>query len=635
MSNKEQKIIAICAARDCDPAYLSTFSSFAKEYNYKVLYFFSFSDLYTTESHDIGEKNIYQLINYDLIDGLIIMAQSIKNQEVLHSLTRAANKAKIPAISIDCPLEGCYNIEFNYDKAVECIITHLIEKHNISRINFIAGFRGNDYSEHRLSIYRKVLEEHNLPIEEERIGYGDFWQVPTNAVLDCFFASELPFPQAIVCANDTMAITTYDRLINAGYRVPEDVMVTGIDGIPEALQHTPSITTAKQDLEGGARKAYDILADLFEGKSCDKQIWIDSQIVYGGSCGCNPNSLSDTNPLMRSLYNNIEGTKWFNNRQIRMIADLTDKSSFQEVFDRMKHYTKEFDSSRFWLCIVDDFLIEEEFSDIIEDANLKRNGYSSKMDLMLYRNQGEWQGIMDFETTQLLPNLMGIFEEIDNIIFFPLHVHAQTIGYAALSFDDTDINITHCHQFFMNVSIALEVTKTHRRQETIIQNLENKYVHDPLTGLFNRRGFYQRVTEMYADCVANQELIMIISVDLNGLKPINDTYGHADGDIAISTVAKALMTSARRNDVCARFGGDEFVVAGTLSNEEEAEEYIKNVQSFLDAFNADSGKPYEVSASFGLVAAIPNDSITLDEFIGQADEKMYAEKAKHHLSRSR
>ena len=128
---------------------------------------------------------------------------------------------------------------------------------------------------------------------------------------------------------------------------------------------------------------------------------------------------------------------------------------------------------------------------------------------------------------------------------------------------------------------------------------------------------------------------MMISIDLNGLKPINDTYGHADGDIAISTVAKALMTAARQNDVCARFGGDEFIVAGSLSSEAEADQYIKDVQSFLDDFNASSGKPYDVSASFGLVSAVPNESITLDEFIGQADEKMYAEKAKHHLSRSR
>ncbi len=635
MSNNNQKIIAVCAARDCDPAYLFTFSQLAKEYNFKVLYFFSFSDLYTTESHDIGEKNIYQLINYDMIDGLLIMAQSIKNREVLISLTEAAAKADIPALTIDCPLEGCYNIVFDYDKAIEEIITHLVEVHNLRRINFIAGIQGNDYSEHRLSIYRKVLREHDIPVEEERIGYGDFWQVPTNAVLDRFLASELPFPEAIVCANDTMAIATYDRLTEEGYTIPDDVVITGFDGLEEAVQHTPSITTAKHDLTGASVAAYELLTDLFKGKKREKQVYINSKLIYGHSCGCPAHSLVQHNPLIRSLYDNIESSKWFNARQIRMIADLTDKSSFQEVFESMKDYAGEFNASHFWLCIVDDFLMEEEFSDILEDAALKRNTYSSKMDLMLYRKQGEWQGIIDFETKQLLPNIEGVFDEVDNIIFFPLHVHALTIGYAALSFDDPNIKIAHCHQFFMNVSIALEVTKTHRRQETIIQNLENKYVHDPLTGLFNRRGFYQKVTDMYANCANNQELIMIISVDLNGLKPINDTYGHADGDIAISTVAKALMTASRRDDVCARFGGDEFVVAGPLSSEEEANQYIKNVQSFLDDFNAGSGKPYDVSASFGLVAAIPNDSVTLDEFIHHADEKMYAEKAKHHLSRSR
>lgn len=641
MSEMKQKIIGVCVGgieEEYNDLFLHALKQYSREYNFKLLYFYSFSSLYVMESHDKGEKRIFQLINYDLLDGIILLGQSIKSAETLDEIVRTATAKNLPVVSIDCHLDDCYNINFNYDKPFEQIINHLIEEHHVTHLNFIAGIKGNDFSEHRLSIFRKILEEHNIPVEEERIGYGDFWYGPTNEVMDRFLSSELPFPEAIVCANDSMAITAYDRLTEAGYRVPEDILLTGFDGIQEALHHTPSLTTAKRDFEGTIRATFDIFSNLFNGNEQDDEVTVDSQLTLGGSCchTATEHTLNERhNQLIRSMYSKADATNDFYARQLRMTADLTDRNSFQEIFDKIRLYADEFLEPSLWVCIVDNFLVEEEFSDILEESIYKRNGYSSKMDLMLYRKGREWQGIMDFETKNLLPDLEGILEEHDNIVFFPLHVHEQTIGYAALSPDDGKVNVRHCFQFFMNISIALEMTKSKNRQQTIIQNLENKYVHDPLTGLLNRRGFYQKVTEIYDTCTKNQTLIMIVSVDLNGLKPINDTYGHADGDIAISTVAKALMTCAGRAIVCARFGGDEFVVAGHLNKEEEGDKFINQVQDYLADFNKDSGKPYQVSASFGLIVAIPNEQFTLDEFISQADERMYAEKAKHHLSRSR
>ena len=634
----ENKIIGVCAA-GTDEEYTETFlqllSQYGIKYHYKILYFYSFSPLFTQESHDFGERKIFRLINYDMLDGLIVLGQTIKCPEVIDSIVDTAHNKNIPIVAIDCQIKGCYNINFNYDKAMEQILVHLIEVHHVKRFNFIAGIKGNDFSERRLSIFRRVLQEHNIPVEEERIGYGDFWYGPTNEVMDRFLSSTLPFPEAIVCSNDSMAIAAYNRLSEAGYRVPEDVILTGFDGIEEALQHIPSLTTARHDYEGVVQAAYTILSNLFAGRKQKKQVWVDSRLLLAESCGCTSKQELHFNTLVRSMFSKVELNTNFNSRQIRMTADLTDCKSFQEVFEKIKDYADEFSNPHLWLCVVDNFLIEEEFSDILEESSHHLSGYSSKMDLMLCRIYNEWQGIMDFETKNLLPNLEEIWKETNNIVFFPLHVHDQTIGYAALSFDDGILDILHLYQFFMNISITLEVTKSHRRQQTIIQNLENKYVHDPLTGLFNRRGFYQKVTQMYQTCLEKQTPIMIISVDLNGLKPINDTYGHADGDIAISTVAKALITCAGQEDVCARFGGDEFVVAGTLSDGTQAMDYVGRVQNYLKHFNENSGKLYQVSASFGLVVAVPNDTITLDEFIRQADEKMYTEKAIHHLSRSR
>jgi diguanylate cyclase (GGDEF)-like protein len=153
----------------------------------------------------------------------------------------------------------------------------------------------------------------------------------------------------------------------------------------------------------------------------------------------------------------------------------------------------------------------------------------------------------------------------------------------------------------------------------------------------NRRGFYQRVQPLFEQCAKTNTPFVLVSADLNGLKTINDTYGHADGDIAISTVGQALAQESSANATCARFGGDEFVAAwacNSSSSEEEAA-FRKRIQNYLDEFNASSGKPYTISSSLGIVVAVPSEDITLDEFIKVTDEKMYEEKAKYHQTHKR
>lgn len=641
MSENKERIIAVCAAgvdEEYNEAFLSAFAECAKKLHYKSLFFHSFSPLYDMIPHDKGERKIYDLINFDLIDGLVILSQSVKSAPCIQEIIDRARKKDIPVISIDSPLQfdGCYHIRFNYEKAMEKIVTHVIEEHHAEHINFIAGFKGNEYSEQRLNAYRKVLQAHNIPVEEERIGYGDFWFGPTQKAVEEFITSDLPFPQAIVCANDSMAITAYEYLTKAGYRIPEDVILTGFDGILEALYHIPPIATAKHDITNIANAACKLLHDLYQEIPCENIILVDSLLLMNGTCGCVTNTLSQQNDLIRRLQFKIERGINFDTKQMRMIAGLTEHNSFQELFERLKLYAEDLPNHHFSLCIADNFLTEEEFSDILEESSTrKRSGYSSRMDEMLYRCHDEWMGITDFPTNDLLPHLDDVLTDCSSVIFFPLHVQEQIIGYAAFSYDQELPSMSQYYLFCTNVSLSLEIVKSHRRQQTIIQNLENKYVHDPLTGLLNRRGFYQKVTRVYNHCIEAEQPIMIISIDLNGLKPINDTYGHADGDIAISTIGKALLRAAKNGEVCARFGGDEFVVAGAVSCDEDTQEYINCVKQHMDLFNETSGKPYKISASFGCLAAVPNSSITLDEFIRQADERMYAEKAKHHLSRGR
>ena len=134
-------------------------------------------------------------------------------------------------------------------------------------------------------------------------------------------------------------------------------------------------------------------------------------------------------------------------------------------------------------------------------------------------------------------------------------------------------------------------------------------------------------------CINEEKHFIAISVDLNGLKKINDTYGHSDGDIAISAIGNILINSSFQDETCARFGGDEFVMAGPLADGLDANDFLDKIHQNINIYNKMHNHPYDVSASIGIITGIPTPEISLDDFIKAADEEMYKDKVLHHQLR--
>ncbi|MCR5624351.1 MAG: GGDEF domain-containing protein [Lachnospiraceae bacterium] len=637
MFSNGKRLIGICTSGIDDEyngSFLKAFTKYASAYDFKLMTFYTLSKLETGTRNDIGEANIFELINYAMLDGLIIMAETIKSEHILTSLVERAKIYNVPVVSIDKYLDGCCNISFNYDKAMEDLTRHLVEVHHYKVFNFISGIKGNEFSEKRLNIFKAVLREYDIDLDERRLGYGEFWGRPTKVVMENFLSSGLPLPDVIVCANDTMASTAFECLVEAGIRVPDDVAVTGFDGISFALNHQPVITTAAHDIDKTATETFDIFKNIFKGERVSKRRWVDSHIIIGGTCGCpNRQSRYSTNKLIESLSDKMNAMTYITQNQVRMVTDLTDNSNFFEIFEDLKRYVELYNSDYFMICVDDSFLMEQDITDIINSPDVIGPVYSPKMNLMLFRKKGEWQGITDFKTENILPDLDGLYEEIDNLVLYPMHVQDKTIGYAATDFEFGTLNLDLLYEFFMNLSTALELKKTYMLQQKFIDSLEEKYVHDPLTQTLNRRGFYMEIKDVYLRCRDEEKEFFIISADLNKLKVINDTYGHSDGDQAITAVANALSKSALHEEVCARFGGDEFIVAGELKEADFEKNYRERVKYHLDEYNSSSGKPYEVTVSIGIVTFIPNDDTPFDKRISEADEKMYKEKVSAHMNR--
>ncbi len=149
---------------------------------------------------------------------------------------------------------------------------------------------------------------------------------------------------------------------------------------------------------------------------------------------------------------------------------------------------------------------------------------------------------------------------------------------------------------------------------------------DELTGLYNRRGFLTLAQSHITQAARAQRRFVLVMADLDGLKPINDTYGHKDGDVAIRLAGDVLRHSFRSTDVVARLGGDEFAVLALETHEGSEAAMLARVQAGLDAANAGGGRPYRIGMSLGLHPFAADGKVRLEDVMERADQLLYEQK---------
>ena len=155
---------------------------------------------------------------------------------------------------------------------------------------------------------------------------------------------------------------------------------------------------------------------------------------------------------------------------------------------------------------------------------------------------------------------------------------------------------------------------------------------DELTGLYNRRGFLMLAEQHMRLIKRGGPVSILVSIDLDGFKGVNDVYGHAEGDVALRRVANVLRIAFRDSDIIARFGGDEFVVLA-LDCGDMRDTLIERVMSALAADNARAARPYSLSLSMGTARFDPFARVPIDQLMAEADVKLYEEKRRRSAPR--
>jgi diguanylate cyclase (GGDEF)-like protein/PAS domain S-box-containing protein len=171
------------------------------------------------------------------------------------------------------------------------------------------------------------------------------------------------------------------------------------------------------------------------------------------------------------------------------------------------------------------------------------------------------------------------------------------------------------------VQVVRDITERKKLEET----LRNSSLKDDLTGLFNRRGLLKQAAPYFDFARRQKEKLLLLFIDLDGMKKINDEFGHNEGDNALIQTAAILNRSFRSTDIIARLGGDEFTVLVTDLNASK-EEAITRLNENLKAYNASELCSHKLAFSIGVATLEPERMACFEELLEQADQAMYEQK---------
>ncbi len=619
---KDYKIIALCIARANDTRHFN----FIKELNKKItecgarLFIYqTCSDLFWDTKNEHGEKTVFELIDYNIADAVIVFDEDFYDKSVAEKVCRDAYAHNIPVISIGSRELNCVNFRFDYNSGFEKVVRHVVEYHGITDIHFIAGVRGNKISEDRINVFKEVMKENGAEFDEANLSYGDYWEGPTKEAVEAVIASGR-MPKAIVCANDMMAIAASVVLQKNGYRVPEDVIVTGFDGMDEAKWNKPSITTCRCSFSGMAKLLMDICERLFRGEKVDKEYTVPFELLEGVSCGCGHDDYEvNTGDLLcvhtDRLHRYQENERIFNATSAEMIS--CDKIEDFIVGLGRFHFND-------LVIVVNKECLDETVNPIEASGD---TAYGDEMVRIFAADSAISNVPISFERKKVFPGVGAALLKGNPIIFSTLSFVGNPIGFAAFYFDVDMDNYTQILQIVTLLNNTISNYRNMRYLKYTADAMEDMYRYDHLTGLYNRNAFYKELPGIMKEAVMMAGAsVLVAMIDINGLKTINDTYGHKQGDFAISTVADAVRTVSLINKLSARFGGDEFVICAVTLDAERDENILRSdIMHYINMINYNGDKPYIISASVG-VASSPAGEFDFDSVLKKSDEEMYSRK---------
>ena len=584
--------------------------------------------------HDKGEFHIFDLPRLEQFDGMIVAGSTIIPTSVVERLAKRIVKSGQPGITLEVP---CVGVDFGGIDNVESermMMEHVITHHKCERIYFVSGPEGNAESDMRRKAYYDAMKEHGLAAPEYNTFTGNYQFESGCRAVNYFRMLPEGLPQAIVCANDLMAMGVCRRLEELGIDVPSQIIVTGFDNIDDSADFVPSITTVERPREELGAEACDYIIKRIEDPTFGDGLKCKTHLELRESCGCESANLYVGRQFRIEHFRKLETEETVARTMNKMMARLTDCDVFSELYTCLEGYIEKLKCERFYLCLDRDLIKNENAShqewggddSIYSRMHWRKTGFPEKVRVVIAKNGREEIKCKEYDGNWILPEEEKQFKtKSDLYIYAPVHYQDNCFGYCVVVNPTSERYSLGFSQWMLMVGSSIETIRRKNLMNAAIEQLDELYTRDQLTGLYNRFGFERYSADLIANCVERKQPLVCVFFDLDGLKEINDNHGHEGGDVAIRTVAEVLLEVKDQGDVITRLGGDEYLV---LCSEKPSvvREKIALVEEKIEERNKTMELPFTVSVSGGFCSEIPDENFNLDELIEEADKAMYENK---------
>ncbi len=586
-----------------------------KRLNYDIVVFATVGYQMSESQYDLLEKNIFDFAPVENLDGILIVPDSFEKGDFrgrLYDMLRKRASCPVAAIRHDGEDYDCTTTDEG--ESIRQIVRHLIRDHGLKRICFQTGFPGHTECELRLAAFRQEMEENGLPVPENAVCPGTMYTNCGEEAYQVFFSDPENPPQAVVCGNDYMAVGMMRALRAHGLRVPEDVIVTGFDNMPQCGLDVPSLTTIQPDYHAMVMEAIHRLDEKIRGAQGWKRLLIPGKLVLGESCGCRRRAADYFRTVSQELMEEQNQQSVQVMRMNNMSIDLSACDHLEELHRTLalrRNNTRILRDC--YLCL---FGTAEQWALKIQDQTCLVHVIRD------HRDGGT--PMISFDRKTLLPPQYERAEEAQMFFVKLLHQQGNVFGYAVFQYETGETPSKFYVQWNVLVSSALH--NIHKREElqALYEERRRSSITDLMTGLLNRRGFEEYLLPLWPEFMGKQ--ISVVYIDLDRLKAINDHYGHDAGDYAIRLVGRAILDTVTDNGVAARVGGDEYVV---FLFGGYPEKYIDSFRERLAVLNQQERHSFAVTASAGGISVVVDAATTIEQCLKRGDEAMYRAKEKN------
>lgn len=648
---KKERVRICCAVdyltSDYSEALVQGASKFCREKNAE-LFVLPVGTLRSNTGHFTYQLiSVASHINSKNIDGVLFpTGTQLFNVDSDFLCTYLKSYKDIKTVCLSYPVKDIPSLTVDCRTGFKSAIEHLIVDHGYRKFALMSVRGDSEEVRERETVFYDTLKEHGIEKEAVINFVGEFTYYAAHDLMysylkDCQSQMKHHGFDAVVALNDESAIGCMKALKEAGLRVPEDVAILGFDDLRRGAYEKPSLTTVSQQVEIQGYLGAKLLYEAIVGKEIPLVSEIPSVCKIRHSCGCKEEKCSFSKPFIEKEFTTSIETKnelisqWYDSKDklmnaVQLYTTINTEITLDELKTTLNDKLRSFDIPGAAIVLYENPVDKPESFDYF---NLPKKAYifSAFDNSTGYETTSETAEVVFDPNGGMLPKGTLKIEQ-EPILVYELYHGTLHYGYAVIKIPVMelyayDLLVQTLATFFAHAYNNNIVMREKSLFDQKYNQLLDMAVTDELTGLRNRRGFMNLgESVMNVASSMNQKGLMIFC-DMDGLKKINDNYGHEEGDNAIIAEANILKKVFGEKYVLGRIGGDEFAVLATEITEKDFIKCRKTVDKLCAEWSKKNSTPYKLSISMGFQEFPSHDGgYGFRILLSEADAKLYIEK---------